>query len=573
MKREAIYHIPNVPYAYGQKEENLYLKIRTAKNDMSKVTVYYKDRHQYDQPFLKQEMDWIQGDSLFDYYEVVLHNVDNKFRYFFELNAVDGEQVFYNERGLLNEMPDVPQTFQFPYLCIGDLYREVRWAQEGVMYQIFPDRFCNGDTSNDPSGVKVWGEKVGHRDFFGGDIKGITSKLDYLKELGVSIIYTTPIFLSTSNHKYNTKDYYRIDPIFGTNEDFKELVMQAHSRDIRVILDAVFNHTGDDFFAFVDVMEKGEESKYKDWYYIKSFPVNQKNLNYITFYDRFGAMPKLNMSNPATIEYFVNVGRYWIKEFGIDGWRLDVCDEIDHLFLKAFYRAVKEENREAIVIGEIMHANNSFCNGDELDSTMNYPFREAVLDFFGLRNMDAKSFTDILAIRRHGLMKSIHKQMLNLLDSHDTSRFLTDANEDVERLVLASAFQYTYQGIPYIYYGDEVGLKGGYDPDCRRCMIWEEEKQDRVLFDHFKQLAKLRRDNRELIDGEFEVLLAEDAFLIYRRYLDDSDIIVAINNSDKSEMKVCLSKGRYINLYTNELMNIEKELELKPMSFVICKKC
>lgn len=570
MIKAGIYHTPEVPYAYAVNANTLYLKIQTAKGDIKYVYVYYKDRHHYEKPFQRIAMNKIQGSDIFDYHEVELVNIDKKFRYFFELIDHEGKCYYYNERGVINEKPDVPQTFQFPYLCPGDLYKQVEWVKDGVMYQIFPDRFCNGNHNNDPGGVKPWGEEVvGNHDFFGGDLKGITKQLDYLQELGVTIIYTTPIFQSSSNHKYNTKDYYEIDPQFGTKEELRELVEEAHKRDIRFVLDGVFNHSGDDFFAFKDVMNKGEKSVYKDWFYIDSYPVNQRELNYVTFYDRYGNMPKLNMSNPDTVQYFLDVASYWLREFHIDGFRLDVCDEIDHSFLKKFYEHVKKVNPDAIVIGEIMHMGNSFCKGDELDSTMNYPFREALLEFFALRKMSAENFSGALAIRQHSLRKDIHKQMLNLLDSHDTARFITDASDQKKRLVLASVFQFTYLGVPYIYYGDEVGLEGGNDPDCRRCMIWDKQEQDRKLFNHFKWLAKIRREHKELVDGDFNILLAEQQFLVYERVLKQERSLILINNSDNEKLTYKLEEGTFHNLLNGKIIEGAKELKIEPMDYII----
>ncbi|WP_167958923.1 glycoside hydrolase family 13 protein [Anaerosporobacter faecicola] len=573
MIKQGIYHIPDVPFAYAINETTLYIKLQTAKDDIKQVRVYYKDRHAYEAPFQVKDMQWLQGSQVYDYFEVELRNVHKKFRYFFEIIDQEGKYFYYNERGIINHKPDVPQSFQLPYLCPGDFYQPVEWAKDGIMYQIFPDRFCNGNTKNDPQGVKQWGEPVkGNHDFFGGDLKGITNNLDYLKDLGVTIIYTTPIFQSSSNHKYNTKDYYEIDPQFGTKEELRELINEAHKRGIRFILDGVFNHSGDDFFAFQDVMQKGENSQYKDWYYIESFPINQQKLNYVTFYDRYGNMPKLNMSNPETVAYFLDVASYWLREFHVDGFRLDVCDEIDHYFLKKFYQRVKQVNPEAIVVGEIMHMGTSFCRGDELDATMNYPFREAVLEFFAIRCMSAEDFIEALAIRKHSLRKDIHKQMLNLLDSHDTARFVTDASGKKNRLQLATVFQYTYLGIPYIYYGDEVGLEGGNDPDCRRCMIWDKEEQDTKLHEHFIWLAKIRKEHKALVDGEFQLLYAKDNCLAYRRYLANEQILVLLNNKEDQTYTYDLPEGSFRDLRTGEVITGGQTWNVEPMGFAVLDK-
>ena len=218
--------------------------------------------------------------------------------------------------------------------------------------------------------------------------------------MGIDLIYLTPIFKSTSNHKYNTADYYDIDPHFGTVELVKELVDKCHERGIRIVFDAVFNHSGSDFFAFEDLLKNQENSKYKDWFFPDEYPVSLDKINYYTFANNVKHMPKLNTSNPEVKDYLLKVGEYWVKEIGIDGWRLDVCDEVDHEFWRAFRKRIKEVNKDAVIVGEIQHEAVSFLNGDELDSIMNYPFKGALVDFFARRSINEKEFDNIITMNR-----------------------------------------------------------------------------------------------------------------------------------------------------------------------------
>ncbi len=237
---------------------------------------------------------------------------------------------------------------------------------------------------------------------------------------------------------------------------------------MKVIFDAVFNHSGSDFFAFEDLLQKQEASKYKDWYFIDSYPVSTGKVTYYTFGDDVSSMPKLNTHNKEVREYLLKVGEYWVKEMGIDGWRLDVCDEVDHDFWRAFNKVVKEANKDAVIIGEIHHEASSFLKGDQMDSIMNYPFKFALVDFFANRSISVEQFDDILSFNRTLYMNSITRQLWNLMDSHDTKRFLTECNGNVDRMKLAIAFQFCYQGVPYIYYGDEIGLNGADDPAVQK---------------------------------------------------------------------------------------------------------
>ncbi len=567
MNLQGLFHISEIPYAYGVDDETLFIKIRVAAGDVKNATLYYKDRYEPSDEFTSIPMQKTSSTSLFDFYGTNVRVKEGRLRYFFELEDAEGKKVYLNEKGIFETAPRSTGQFQYPYVHKEELYKPLLWTRDAIVYQIFPDRFCNGDRSNDPQKTKYWGGQVDSNSFFGGDIRGIINHIDYLNDLGVTLIYLTPIFESTSNHKYNTTNYFEIDEHFGSKDDLKELVSACHDRGMRIVLDAVFNHSGYDFFAFEDVRQNGDNSQYVNWFYINND--DEKVFNYRTFANDIRDMPKLNLSNPETRKYFLKVAQYWIEEFDIDGWRLDVADEVVHSFWKEMRTCVKAIKEDAILIGEVMHEGKLFLKGDEFDSLMNYPFREACLDFFAYGNIDSQAFIDRIILRKEGLLKDINSQMLNLLDSHDTSRILSVCDGDVNKVMLATVFQFTTEGIPYIYYGDEVGLSGGGDPQCRKCMVWNQEDQNLALLNHYKKLIAIRKHNRALTSGDFSVEYAKDKALAYKRSGDDDEVLVLINNSSQKHFFDLEVTGELIDLYSDEQVTFHNGLELDSMSFRI----
>lgn len=574
MNKYAVYHVTDVPYAYGKDIDTLQVRLRVARNDIKSCKVYYKDRYNWSTEFDVKEMKVVVNTELFDFYETDISVDRNRYRYFFELEDYEGNIIFLDDRGFRTDNITIKEAtaFQYPYITEADLYKEEKWLQEAVVYQIFVDRFENGDKTNDLPDTLPWGGEVTPKSMFGGDLQGIINKLDYIEELGVDLIYLTPIFKSTSNHKYNTMDYFQIDPQFGTLDTARELVKRCHEKNIRIVFDAVFNHSGSDFFAFKDVIKNGENSKYKDWYFVDEFPVDTNKVNYYTFANHVSEMPKFNTANPEVKEYLLKVAQYWVKEIGIDGWRLDVCDEVDHDFWRAFRKAVKECNPKAIVVGEIMHEASSFLKGDQLDSIMNYPFKGAMTDFFAKRSISAEKFDDILSVNRCIYMDSITRQMWNLFDSHDTARFLTECDNNIERMKLAIAFQFTYVGVPYVYYGDEIGLEGGHDPQSRKCMIWDESKQNKDFFNLYKNLIKIRKENPVLVYGEYKNLVCKDNVIIFERVLGNEKIVVAINNNYGNKTVEVNLQGDYNDLLAENNHCYDNCIDLEPMQFKILKK-
>jgi cyclomaltodextrinase / maltogenic alpha-amylase / neopullulanase len=406
------------------------------------------------------------------------------------------------------------------------------WVRDAVFYQIFPERFANGDATIDPPGTLPWSGVPTSRSYFGGDIRGIIDHLDYVCSLGVTALYLNPVFASGTNHKYQTRDYLTIDPAFGDERVLKELIDTCHARGLRVILDGVFNHTGVDFFAFADVKKRGAASPYRDWYFFRGFPVGPPSAPNYECWWSIGNLPKLNTGNPEVRRYLFEVTRHW-TELGIDGWRLDVPNEIPHEFWIEWRRLVRSINPEAYIVGEIWDNGASWLRGDQFDAVMNYRFRSACVDFFAARTSTVAALDSALRVVRGGLPEAVNLAAFNLLGSHDTERFLTLCGGDEKRWKLGMIFLLTYPGVPCLYYGDEVGMSGGKDPACRGPMIWEESKQNRQMLDFTRKVIALRRRHTVLRRGAFEPVLVDDTRRLYAflRREGEAAALVVLNAS------------------------------------------
>lgn len=420
------------------------------------------------------------------------------------------------------------------------------WVADAIFYQIFPERFDNGDSTNDPPNCEPWGGIPKSNNYFGGDLRGIIHRLDYVSDLGITALYLNPIFSAESNHKYNTKDYFTIDPSFGSNNTFEELLHECHKRNIRVVIDGVFNHVGTAHFAFQDVKEKGRESKYVSWFNIYSFPVSEpRKPNYECWWGH-GALPKLMVQNPEVKKYISDVTTFWTTK-GIDGWRLDVANEIPHEFWKEWRTLVKSINPECYIVGELWEDASAWLQGDEFDATMNYRFRQACIDYFVHNSITAKTFFKHLEEVRRSCTAEHTYAMQNLLGSHDTERYLTLCKGELWRMKLSMMFQMTYIGAPMIYYGDEIGMEGGKDPDCRRCMVWDKRKWNEEMYSLTKQLISLRRKSNALRRGKFTAITEDihEHVAVFSRMTDDEKIFVALN-TDSRKHKISVNAGNGI---------------------------
>jgi cyclomaltodextrinase len=449
------------------------------------------------------------------------------------------------------------------------------WVQDAIFYQIFPDRFARSARNpNDNLPFESWDLPPTAHGFKGGDLYGVTERLDYLKDLGITALYLNPIFASASNHRYHAYDYYTVDSLLGGNDAFTELLEKAHKKNIRIILDGVFNHASRGFWQFHHVLECGDDSPYKDWFLFDPerlkrrkhwgaypSPQEQRLLQQEDSITAIGyrgwwnlpALPKFNTNTPAVREFLFDVAEHWIQ-LGADGWRLDVPTEIDDdSFWQEFRQRVRKINPEAYIVGEIWHEAQRWLQGDQFDAIMNYDVTKPCLAFFPGKHLDLKVLhqqTNYHSIHHpidahefanridHNLQlykREITCAQLNSLDTHDTPRFLSCTGGDKNALKLAWLFMFAYPGAPSIYYGDEIGLDGKHDPDNRKSFPWDESKWDKNLLNYVKELIHLRKKNPALRRGDFKRLWSANGVYAFSRSLDGQTFIVALNVSESPQ--------------------------------------
>ena len=554
MNRYAFLHIPDSNYCFAKNEREVTVRIRTQKDDLiEKIFLIYGCKYDFAKKQYKKSLEKRFSDSLFDYYETEVCLDDARFVYVFYIIGDEGS-FYYSEDGLTKEYNfelGFYNFFQLPYINSIDVHKSVEWMDTAVFYQIFIDRFCRGDFDKKDDYINLhWGDIPNPKSFAGGDIKGIQEKLDYIRGLNVNAIYLTPIFLSKSNHKYDIEDYYSVDPCFGTNKGFKEFVLQAHSKGIRVVLDAVFNHCSEYLSQFQDVIKNGKSSKYFDWFIISGDNIDKDKVNYETF-AHCSYMPKLNTSNHEVQEFLLDITEYWMVEYNIDGWRLDVSDEISHDFWRAFRKKVKELNPECVIIGENWHNAYPFLMGDQYDSIMNYSFTKACLDYFAFDKHDSKGFSDKLNEILMRNKESVNKMMLNLLDSHDTHRFFSQVGKDKDKLLSALAITILFMGTPCIYYGTEILLEGGYDPDCRRTFDWDRDNWDMAFMEKVKQLLALKKD-RIISKGGIKIYAKHELFIL-ERFLNEEKIVLLHNRGKDTENINHFVKGKWSFVFKSKV--------------------
>lgn len=538
MQKEAILHIPDSSYAYALDEKTVVLRLRVKKNDLSSCTLFYGDRVCIKEKIEMApcEMRVVSTDNLYDYFECTLENCYPRICYYFLLESGD-KKLYYFSGGFYDSVDyDRSLYYQYAFIRREDLINVPDWAKQAVIYQIFPDSFATSYRS------------ISNKDVLdlrcnGGTIKGIIDNIDYIKKLGVNCLYLNPIFKAKSYHRYDTIDYYSVDENIGTNDEFKELVKSCHKNGIRILLDGVFNHCGADFFAFKDVCKNGEKSIYKDWFYQLEFPVKYKDPpNYMAFaYEK--KMPKLNTGNPEVEKYFIDVGTYWIKEYDIDGWRLDVANEINHGFWRNFRKAVKSAKSDALLIGEIWEDAQEWLRGDQFDSTMNYRFMNLCNDFFATGSISATIFSQQLNSMLMRYSTPMSQIQMNLLDSHDVPRFLTKCSGDIDKLKLAMLFMLSFVGIPSIFYGNEVLISGETESEYRSPMRWKPSNSQLKMIDYVSTLIKIRNSHSTLTDGTFICIdTGDENVLAFERKNSEESLLVIINNS-YNDYKLSLPHG------------------------------
>lgn len=528
--------------------------------------------------------------------------------YRFEMRNRDG--VWYYGRGENGESVCGENLPEWQLTVYKSSYKTPDFAKGNIIYHVFVDRFNRADGvktkrkyrlhksfSESPEVVSADGKYYAD-DFFGGNFNGIREKLDYLEELGVGIIYLSPIFKAFSNHRYDTGDYLKVDELLGTEDDFKRLLDAAHEKGMKIILDGVFNHSGADSLYFnkfgtYDSLGayQSKSSPYYDWYYFKKFP------------DEYACwwgcdnVPDLNKSNKdyrALVFGKNGVVEKWQK-LGADGWRLDVVDELPIDFVNLLIKKIKSVNKDALVIGEVWEDASTkvsygelrpYLLGDQLDGTMNYPFMNAIIAY--VRDGDEKFFKDTVQSILENYPKETVYCLMNSLGTHDTVRII-NALSDVrahgwskthklgyklpdseyekakKKLYLASVLQFTLPGIPSIFYGDEAGLQGFDDPINRRPYPWGSE--DKEILAHYKKLGRIRRENRAVFSGGFN-MRDENGLVAYERTSGDDEILIAVN-AGADDTTLFINK-EYTSLYNNK--EYKDVVDVPGGSFVILKK-
>lgn len=536
MLKEAVLHIPDSSYAFATDETNVTIRLRTKKGDLEKCSLCYGDRVSRTEPPATKTvpMNKIGSDELFDYYECVLRDCYPRIFYYFILEDEAGAAYYYADEFHKTARCDRTEYYQFAYVRREDVARVPSWAASAVIYQIFPDSFATEKRSVSGNSIQKpdrSGQLCVCRN--GGTLKGISANLDYLVDLGINCIYLNPIFSASSYHKYDTADYFSVDPCFGTEDDLRQLVSECHRNGIRVILDGVFNHCGAGFFAFQDVLKNGAKSRYAGWFYRMEFP---DRCGLPPDYETFAyvkEMPKLNTGNAEVAEYLCKVGAYWIRETDIDGWRLDVANEINHGFWRRFRETVKSVKPDAFLIGEIWENASPWLQGDQMDSTMNYGFLNLCRDFFAARSLSAEKFDQKLHAMVLRYKTPMAYAQMNLLDSHDVPRFLSRCGGDVRRLKLAFFFMMTFLGVPSIFYGDEAGIEGSSEQEYRKPMPWKTRPEKSDVFLLLRRMIGIRKQHKALARGDFRTVAAqEDGLYAYCRSGEGEKLLIVMNNSD-----------------------------------------
>lgn len=568
MNIAALSHRTTIEYAYALDSDTVVINLKTGK-DIDSVSIIHEDPFIHE---LRREREWRGQKQAMQKLAVLKNHIIwsvrlkpryKRLQYYFEITAGDETYVMCeNKICPLAEAEDTSwQYYKYGWLNSSDIITPPRWVQDTVWYQIMPDRFCRAQDSPKDSKFRTWGDFSDPQwnDIYGGNIKGITEKLPYLKDLGVSGIYMTPIFKSNTNHKYNIFDYWQVDPDFGTEEDVIELIDKAHEMGIRVMLDAVFNHCGHEFFAWKDVFEKGRASKYYDWFFINSedfakYEFSTEDARYYSF-SFWAAMPKLNTNNPEVEEYFSKLCTHWAKDWKIDGIRFDVGDEVSHTFVRRLNDRVKRVNPDIYFLGEIWMDSISWLGGNEYDAVMNYPLPGCINDFFKNPHLSFNELVYALNYCRTLYPEQTTKVLFNFLDTHDTSR-VAEVSRNEDELLQKLVMLFTMPGTPCLYYGTEIAMKGLHNPYNRRTMPWKEiENGD---FDAFrsmiKELLALRHQNKAFGSNDFNFLIAPNAPRLVH-YIKSGTLHVVINAGDEPAAIAPEGTVLYQNVYSDNILS------------------
>ncbi len=548
MEYASIYHRTSDNWCYPLDKDTLEIRLKTG-YDITAVNIYHGDP--YENGIMGGNWTWAGVKSeIVDVCELQFHKIwtiqitpkFKRLKYHFELFAGEESTLFYENGFMTKEESEIPgrkiQSFMMPWLNEIDVKTTPKWVANTVWYQIFPDRFERGNFNINQDIALPWASrKPSNEDIYGGDLQGIINRLDYLSDLGVNGIYLNPIFTAMSSHKYDTIDYFDIDPGFGDKETFKKLVEESHKRGIKIMLDGVFNHSGSEFPLWKEVLEKGKDSKYYDWFMVNQWPIDPykghtRDNEFYSF--AFTAnMPKLNTNNPEVIEYIASICEYWIKEYDIDGWRLDVANEISHELCKVIQKRCRALKPDIYILGEIWHDSINWLLGDEFDAVMNYPLTNAIDDFWRNPNATTKQLEHDVNTCYQRYMRQTNEVLFNMLDSHDTERLYYRVNHDKDVYYQQMALLFTMAGSVSVYYGSEIIMDGAHDPLCRACMPWNEIEKGKYQNDieQFKQLIHLRKNMPAFTSQNISFEYNYNNRVI--EYCKDNAIKVIINGSNE----------------------------------------
>ncbi len=524
MNPSTIFHRPLSEYAFALDDTHYFFRLRTGRGEALRCKFHYADRAVMtpELEFQTVTMVRFRQDIYYDWYEARLETALERIAYYFELYDGRDYIFYYGDCFEKTGMPSRADYFQFPFNHRANRLAVPEWTKDAIVYNIFPDSFADGK--------KTLSQKTARSDpGLGGTLRGIADNLEYIASMGFNCIYLNPIFKAESYHRYDTLDYFQVDPQMGTKEGLLDLITRAHALGVRVILDGVFNHVSSSHDWFRDVLHKGRESKYFSWFYQlpnkPCIPAPGVQPEY-TCFSYVPSMPKTNTADPALQQYFCNVALYWIREFDIDGWRLDVANELDDGFLRAFRRAVKREKPDALIVGEVWENAEHYLNGDMLDSAMNYDFRRYCRRFFAEQTVPAEVFDTNLSTLLLRYRENALCAQLNLLDSHDVSRYLSLCDGNTEKMELSVLFQMTFPGMPCVFYGDEKGLRGIAEREYRRAMTWESTHPLECVY---RKLIALRRECPSLRYGRFQTEYAAGKIFSYSRIWKGQKITVTMN--------------------------------------------
>lgn len=574
MELSSVVHYMNESFAYKLNNHEYLIKLKTKRNAFDKVTLrylekYFREMNVKNHQVYSKEMTKVAVTNLHDYYEVI---IDDRFefnnnemimlaiRYCFLLEK-DGEKIYYGNYKFFNEEPY--DTIDFFNLVIHQAdcsYFDVpEWSKGAVVYQIFPERFAPTNDNYSSNWLTCYKEKNGRSN---GTLLGIAEKIDYLKELGIDAIYLNPIFLANTSHRYDTVDYLKVDPLLGDEKDLKKLVDTCHKNNIKVILDLVFNHTSTYFFAFEDILKNQEKSKYKDWYLIRKFPVSrtQQPPNYMSF--SFGAfMPKLNTDNPECRKYLIDVAKHYVINFDVDGYRLDVADEVTHSFWKEMRKEVKQIKKDCLIMGEVWYESTPYLRGDEFDSVMNYTIYDSIRKFLK-EEINQEKFIDMISRERGETEINYYHSSNILIGSHDTNRIFNAVNFDENKFNLAMALLLFLPGSPIIYYGDEIMFDGDNPGEARRGMIFDADYKKETK-EMVKKLIALKHQPVIKI-GDISFDQSEDGLLVINRFIGEEKIMMIVCLDEEKDLSKFYGRYDLINQ-----TNFKKKL--KKYEFVILK--